>query len=64
MAKTLLDRAVELERIGGIIHVQKFEICWDMCPYTYGLADKPEKPCADISCEDCWNREYIPEGKE
>lgn len=29
----------------------------DGCPYTYAYEEFFEKPCATMSCEECWNRE-------
>lgn len=28
------------------------------CPHTYGYAERP-KQCYEMSCIECWNREYI-----
>lgn len=27
------------------------------CPHNYGYAERP-KMCYEMSCKDCWNREY------
>ena len=41
------------------------ELMDEMCPYEYGLEDKPIPfvSCSFDNCHDCWHREYIERGK-